>query len=54
MPDRAAEAAAHWSQALAIARTLADTGHLAPTDAYVVETLERRLAAAPTAPAPPP
>ena len=54
MPDRAAEAAGHWAQALAIARTLADTGRLAPTDAYFVETLEQRLAAAPTAPAPPP
>ena len=54
MPDRAAEAAGHWSQALAIARTLADTGRLAPTDAYFVETLEQRLAAAPTAPGPPP
>ena len=52
MPDRAAEAAGHWSQALAIARNLAATGRLAPTDAYFVETLEQRLAAAPTAPGP--
>ena len=49
-PDRAAEAAGHWSQALAIARTLAATGRLAPTDAYLVETLEHRLAAAPPPP----
>ena len=54
MPDRAAEAAGHLSEALAIARTLAATGRLAPTDAWIVETLEQRLAAAPTAPAPPP
>ena len=54
MPDRAAEAAGHWAQALAIARTLAATGRLAPTDAYFVETLEQRLAAAPPAPDPPP
>ena len=45
-PARGAKAADHWSQALAIARTLADTGRLAPTDAYFVETLEDRLAAA--------
>ena len=44
-PERTAAAAAHWSQALAIARALADTGRLAPTDAYFVETLEQRLAA---------
>ena len=44
-PDQAAEAAAHWTQALAIARALADTGRLAPTDADFVETLEQRLAA---------
>ena len=46
MPERADEASAHWSQALAIARTLADTGRLAPPDAYFVETLQQRLAAA--------
>ena len=53
-PDRAADAAGNWAQALAIARTLAATGRLAPTDAYFVATLEQRLAAAPTAPGPPP
>jgi hypothetical protein len=31
---------------LAIARALADTGRLAPTDAHFVATLEKRLAAA--------
>jgi tetratricopeptide (TPR) repeat protein len=45
MADRQAEAAAHWSQALAIARRLADEGRLAPADGYLVEALERRLAA---------
>jgi tetratricopeptide (TPR) repeat protein len=44
-PDRSAEAAAHWAEALAIARTLADTGRLAPIDANFVETLKQRLAA---------
>jgi tetratricopeptide (TPR) repeat protein len=46
MADRQAEAAAHWSQALEIARRLADEGRLAPADDYFVEELERRLAAA--------
>ena len=41
-------------RALALARTLADTGRLAPPDAYFVEALEQRLAATPTAPGPPP
>ena len=53
-PDSAAEAAGHWVRALALARTLADTGRLAPPDAYFVEALEQRLAATPTAPGPPP
>jgi tetratricopeptide (TPR) repeat protein len=44
-PDRSTEAPSHWAQALAIARTLADTGRLAPTDAWIVESLEQRLAA---------
>jgi hypothetical protein len=46
MADQQAEAAAHWSQALEIARRLADEGRLAPADGHVVEELERRLAAA--------
>jgi tetratricopeptide (TPR) repeat protein len=46
IPDLATDAAGHWAQALAIARTLADTGRLAPTDAYFVETLQERLDAA--------
>jgi hypothetical protein len=45
MADRQAEAAVHWSQALGIARRLADEGRLAPADGYFVEELERRLAA---------
>ncbi|MFL5338455.1 MAG: hypothetical protein ACJ8H8_36170 [Geminicoccaceae bacterium] len=53
MPDRAAEAAPHWRQALAIAHTLATDGRLAPRDAWMVEELERRLAAA-SGPAPRP
>ncbi len=46
MADRQAEAAAHWSSALEIARRLADEGRLASADGYFVEELERRLAAA--------
>ena len=53
-PDRAGDAAGHWAQALAIARTLADTGRLAPTDAWFVATLEQRLAAARAGHSPPP
>jgi tetratricopeptide (TPR) repeat protein len=45
MADRQAEAAAHWSQALEIARRLTDEGRLASADHYFVEELERRLAA---------
>jgi hypothetical protein len=46
MPERKADAGAHWVAALEIARRLAAQGHLAPTDGYFVEELERRLAAA--------
>ena len=53
-PDRAGEAVEHWSRALARARSLADTGRLAPRDAYFVATLQRRLAAANAAANPPP
>jgi tetratricopeptide (TPR) repeat protein len=53
-PERTAEPSGHWSQALAIARALADTGRLAPTDAYFVETLQQRLAATRGATEPPP
>ena len=45
LPERRAEAAAHWGKALAVARELAGSGRLAPPDAYFVEALERRLAA---------
>jgi hypothetical protein len=48
LPDGLAHADA---ELLTIARTLADTGRLAPTDAYFVETLEQRLAAARGSPA---
>jgi tetratricopeptide (TPR) repeat protein len=54
VPDRAGDAAGHWAQALAIARTLADSGRLAPTDAWFVATLEQRLAAARAGRSPPP
>ena len=53
-PDRAGEAVEHWSRALARARSLADTGRLAPPDGHFVTTLEQRLAAAKAASNPPP
>jgi hypothetical protein len=46
LPARRGEASAHWGEALAVARALAGSGRLAPVDAYFVETLEKRLAAA--------
>ena len=46
LPERRGEAAAHYRQALAVARELAGSGRLAPVDAYFVADLERRLAAA--------
>lgn len=52
MLDRTAEASDHWIQALAIARTLAATDHLLPTDTQLVATLEQRLAATPAGPDP--
>ncbi|MGE3293967.1 MAG: TIR domain-containing protein [Geminicoccaceae bacterium] len=54
MPGRGGDAAGHWAQALAIARTLAATGRLAPVDAWMVEELEQRLAASRDASATPP
>lgn len=39
-------AAMHYAAALMIARQLADTGRLAPVDAWMVDDLTRRLAAA--------
>jgi hypothetical protein len=39
-------AAAHYRQALAVSHELAGSGRLAPTDAWMVEDLERRLTAA--------
>lgn len=54
MPARAAEVTHHWAQALAIARNLADTGRLQPTDAHLVATLKQRLAAASARADPPP
>lgn len=54
MPDHRGGAAAHWTQALVIARALAASGRPAPTDAHFVETLERRLDAAPAGADPPP
>jgi hypothetical protein len=46
LPERRGEVAAHWGRALAVARELTGSGRLAPVDAYFVEALERRLAAA--------
>ncbi|BDG73246.1 tetratricopeptide repeat protein [Roseomonas fluvialis] len=40
-------ARAHLTRALAIARALADTGRLAPVDAWLIPEFERRLAALP-------
>ena len=44
LPERRGEATAHWGRALAVAREVAGSGRLAPTDSYIVEALERRLA----------
>lgn len=41
MNGHAAEAGEHWSEALKIARALADSGRLAPADAWMVGELER-------------
>ncbi|MFZ1430782.1 MAG: hypothetical protein WAS21_28945, partial [Geminicoccaceae bacterium] len=49
-----AAAATYYRQALDVARTLAATGRLAPVDAWMVEDLERRLAAAEATPTQPP
>jgi tetratricopeptide (TPR) repeat protein len=46
LPERRGEAAAHLGKALAVARELTGSGRLAPPDAYIVEELEQRLAAA--------
>ena len=51
---RPASAATHYREALHVARDLAASGRLAPADARMVEALEQRLAATPTAPDPPP
>jgi hypothetical protein len=42
MPDRQTDAEVHWSRALAYTRVLADTGRLAPADAWFIQELERR------------
>lgn len=54
-PDQQpAAAATYYRQAVDVARMLAATGRLAPVDAWMVEDLERRLAAAEATSAPPP
>jgi hypothetical protein len=45
LPERKGEAGAHWREALAITRRLADSGRLAPPDAYFASAIEKRLAA---------
>jgi tetratricopeptide (TPR) repeat protein len=44
LPERKAEAGTHWREALAITRRLADSGRLAPPDAYFINEFEERLA----------
>ena len=47
-----ASAATHYREALRVARDLASSGRLAPADAWMVEELERQLAAARMTPDP--